>query len=59
VDTTGPWNTGDGISIIEAPALKEFQVTKATAKIGKTTLDGNGAKKSRTATHSSKPRKRR
>src|SRR6195952_4354059 len=28
VDTTGPWNSGDGISVIEAPALAEFQVVK-------------------------------
>jgi Mn-containing catalase len=59
VDTTGPWNTGDEITVVEAPALKEFQVTKATPKAGKTTLDGNGAGEQRPAARLSKARKGR
>lgn len=38
VDTTGPWNTGDDITVVESPALSGFQVVKATPKAGKTTL---------------------
>ncbi|MDI1311807.1 manganese catalase family protein [Prosthecobacter sp.] len=38
-DFTGPWNTGEGISIIESPALAGFQVLKATPKTSRTTLD--------------------
>lgn len=39
VDAEGPWNTADGIQVIDSPALSEFQVLKATPKMGKTTLD--------------------
>src|ERR1700757_367683 len=39
VDTTGPWNTREGISVVEAPALNDFQVLKAIPKTGRTTLD--------------------
>jgi Mn-containing catalase len=41
-EVAAPWNTGEGIEVIEAPALAEFQVTSATPKAGKTTLNGNG-----------------
>ncbi len=47
IDTTGPWNTGNGIQVVEAPALKEFQVTSATPKGGKTTVNGNGQSRRR------------
>lgn len=30
-----PWNTADGIKVIESPALKEFQVTSATPTGGR------------------------
>ncbi|MDB6116647.1 MAG: Catalase [Verrucomicrobiaceae bacterium] len=46
MDVTAPWNTSDGITIVESPALQEFQVLKATPTSGRTTLDGP-AKKSR------------
>jgi Mn-containing catalase len=50
IDATGPWNSGDGIEVIDSPALAEFQVVKATPKIGKTTLGkSNGVKKPRRA----------
>lgn len=39
VDTTGPWNDNDEITVIDSPALEEFQVLKATPESGKTTLD--------------------
>lgn len=42
IDATGPWN--EEIEVIESPALKGFQVVKATPKAGKTTLDKNGKK---------------
>src|SRR6187401_1695498 len=29
-DSTGPWNDSDGIEVVEAPALSEFQVLSAT-----------------------------
>lgn len=45
VDTTGPWNTADGVTVVEAPALAEFQVLKATPTAGRTTLDGGNGKK--------------
>ncbi len=38
-DVAAPWNTSDEITIVEAPALLEFQVLKATPTGGKTTLD--------------------
>jgi Mn-containing catalase len=38
-DFTGPWNTEGEITIVESPALAEFQVLKATPKDGLTTLD--------------------
>jgi manganese catalase len=43
VDTTGPWNTQEGISVVEAPALTDFQVLKATPKAGRTTLSNGKA----------------
>ncbi len=46
-DTTGPWNTGNGIEIVESPALEGFQVLKATPKTGTTTLDRNGSRRSK------------
>ncbi|MDQ6656232.1 MAG: manganese catalase family protein [Verrucomicrobiota bacterium] len=47
VDTTGPWNDNDVVTVVEAPALQGFQVTKATPKGGQTTLDKEGKKSSR------------
>jgi Mn-containing catalase len=44
VDTTGPWNTQEGISVVEAPALSDFQVLKATPKAGRTTLSNGKAR---------------
>lgn len=35
-DVQAPWNTAEGIELIEAPALEEYQVTQATPKAGKT-----------------------
>lgn len=49
--TTGPWNSGDGTTVVEAPALAEFQVLKAMPKAGRTALDNDGKKQS----HSSSP----
>ncbi len=43
IDTTGPWNDNAEITVIEAPALEEFQVLKATPKSGKTTQDQKGS----------------
>jgi Mn-containing catalase len=45
-DAEGPWKTAEGITVVEAPALIEFQVTKATPKGGRTTLDGKAARSS-------------
>jgi Mn-containing catalase len=42
VDGTGPWN--DSIEVVESPAIKEFQVLKATPKVGRTTEDGKTEK---------------
>jgi Mn-containing catalase len=44
LDTTGPWNTQEGISVVEAPALTDFQVLKATPKAGRTTLNNGKAR---------------
>ena len=30
IDTSGPWNEAPEIEVVESPALKEFQVTRAT-----------------------------
>ncbi len=50
VDTTGPWNSDDGIEVVEAPAIRGFQVVKATPKGGKTTSEkSNGSKRSSVA----------
>lgn len=38
-DLDGPWNTAEGIEVIDSPALTGFQVLKATPKVGKTTQD--------------------
>ena len=39
IDSDGPWKTADGITVLESPALKEFQVLSATPKAAKTTSD--------------------
>lgn len=36
-DTTGPWM--EGLQVVESPALRDFQVTQATPKEGRTTAD--------------------
>jgi manganese catalase len=46
IDVTSVWNDPEQITVIDAPALNEFQVLKATPKAGKTTLDASGAAKS-------------
>lgn len=38
-DLTGPWNTGDGIEVVDSPAFEEFQVLKATPTSARTTRD--------------------
>src|SRR3569832_1244915 len=35
IDTTGPWKTAEGITVVESPALAGFQVTKATPKLAR------------------------
>ncbi len=57
VDTTGPWNTG--IEVVEAPALAEFQVLKATPKTAQTTLDRNGKKPERSELKARSAKRRR
>ncbi len=53
-DTTGPWNSGEVIEVIESPALEGFQVLTATPKGGKTNIEkSNGAKKPRSPSKSS------
>lgn len=42
-----PWNSGDGIQVVEAPALSGFQVLQASPKGGRTTLDGGAPSKPR------------
>ena len=46
MDVKAPWNDNSEITVIESPALAEFQVTKATPKVGRTTEEGNGSKRS-------------
>jgi Mn-containing catalase len=58
-DVKGPWNTGDGITVVESPALSEYQVVRATPKLGRTTLDGNGKKPSSVRPAPSKATKKR
>ena len=42
-DVQAPWNTAEGIEVIESPALQGFQVTQATPKGGKTTVSPEAA----------------
>jgi Mn-containing catalase len=42
IDVSAPWNSAKGITIVEAPALSEFQVLRATPKSARTTLDAAG-----------------
>jgi Mn-containing catalase len=39
VDTRGPWNTAEGITVVESPALAGFQVLNATPDAAETTHD--------------------
>jgi len=39
-DLTGPWNSGDGITVVDSPALREYQITHATPKSARTTERG-------------------
>ena len=48
IDTSGPWNTASEMTVVEAPAMCGFQVLTATTTGARTTLDGNGTRKSRT-----------
>jgi Mn-containing catalase len=47
IDVAAPWNTAEGITVVEAPAIAEFQVLKATPKSGRTTLDADHKKNGR------------
>jgi len=46
IDVSGPWNDPKQIEIVEAPAITEFQVLRATPKGAKTTLTAPSEKKS-------------
>jgi Mn-containing catalase len=39
IDADGPWKSQKGVTVVESPALQEFQVLKATPKSSETTLD--------------------
>lgn len=54
IDVQGPWNDPEQITVIDSPAINEFQVLKATPKAGKTTLDA--ANRSKAAAPAKKPR---
>lgn len=56
VDAEGPWNTGDGVTVVDSPALEGFQILKATPTSGKTTLNGTskGTKRSKHGTRTKK-----
>ena len=43
VDTTGPWNDNEAVTVVEAPALQEYQIVKATPKGAKTVSGKNGS----------------
>ena len=45
VDVDAPWNQAEDITVVDSPALAEFQVLKATPKAGKTTLSESSPKK--------------
>lgn len=47
IDVAATWNDNDEITVIESPALAEFQVLKATPKSARTTLDTIGKKAAR------------
>jgi Mn-containing catalase len=53
-DAEGPWNTDPEITVVESPALSEFQVVSATPKSGKTTLDENAEQPKKQAANSKK-----
>ena len=38
IDADGPWKNQKGVTVVESPALQEFQVLKATPKSSETTL---------------------
>jgi Mn-containing catalase len=48
-DTTGPWNSSAQIEVIEAPAIRGFQVVKATPKSGKSTEEKSNHSKNSNA----------
>lgn len=48
IDVRAPWNDDEEITVVESPALAEFQVTSATPKEdGTTTLNGTGKKQAK------------
>jgi hypothetical protein len=47
IDGEGPWKIEGGITVVESPALQEFQVLKATPKSSQTTLDSRRKSKNR------------
>jgi Mn-containing catalase len=42
IDTTGPWNDNDIVTVVDSPALQGFQVVAATPKLGRTNMNGTG-----------------
>lgn len=47
MDVRAPWNDDEEITVVESPALAEFQVTSATPEDGTTTLSGTAKKRSK------------
>lgn len=47
IDAEGPWNTEGRITVVESPALQDFQVLKATPESSETTLDTRRKSKKR------------
>jgi Mn-containing catalase len=47
IDAEGPWKTEGRITVVESPALQEFQVLKATPESSETTLDSHTKSKKR------------
>lgn len=44
-DVEGPWNSDPDLTVVDSPALNEFQVLSATPKSGETTLTMSNGKK--------------
>ena len=59
IDVTAAWNQPEEMTVVDSPAITEFQVLRATPEMGTTTLDGTDGESADKANSKKKPRSKK